>query len=314
MSLTMVCLPIFFLQPPNDHRSTQMMPSSRSIPAALRPPLNTPLTPTFPTNLTPFTSSLSTSYEDASSDNDDDDEITDPHTLSSYGLLTPSESYLPPPSPSATSSISPLLSSPKRYPHGCLRLRPPIRRPSLPKRTSGGTFEGYGYGGYGGWSCPKVVIGGGDSAPPSPKPMTPTSRTKPSYPGYLRSPSTPSSPTSSRPSPSLNSPAPLPILLRPLPITNSTSLSPPHPLPTSLCSTTSDLTSDSETEVEPEVEGGDTSSSDTCASDSDSEDGERRDYSGFRRVRTSMLKSNPKMNGKSTKRPPIPKWDSTEVV
>jgi hypothetical protein len=84
--------------------------------------------------------------------------------------------------------------------------------------------------------------------------------------------------------------------------------------------------SDSETEVEPEldedIEGGDTSASDTCASDSDSEDGDGRDYRDIKRmmrVRASMLKSKSRssMKLKSTKRPPIPRWDSSakdEVV
>src|ERR1700691_3586690 len=205
--------------------------SSRPIPAALRPPPNTPLTPTFPSSLAPFTSSLPTSYEDtSSSDHENDDEDEDPFTIASYGLLTPSESYLPPPA-SPSSSASPLSSSPKRYPHGCLRLRPPMCRPPLPKHTGSGTFGGSEHGG---WSCPRVVVGGGDSGPSSPMTPTPTSRTKPIYPGYLRSSSSPSSPTASRSSPCPNSPAPLPILLRPLPLTHFASQSTSNPPPAHL--------------------------------------------------------------------------------
>jgi hypothetical protein len=320
------CVVLFFpqstLQRPNDHGvyplpasssnsyPIDMIQPSRSIPAALRPPPNTPLTPTFPTSLAPFTSSLSTSYEDPSVDSDADDDEPDPYTISSYGLVTPSESYIPPSPPSTPPS--PLSSSPKRYPHGCLRLRPPIRRPPLPNRTSGGTFSGYGYGGYGGWSCPKIVIGGNNSVPSSPITAVSTSTTKVAYPGYLRSPPSPTSPshspTSCRPSPSPNSPVPLPIRLRPLPPPCSKNLPHPNALPAHLRSNAIDLTSDSETDVEPELEDeGDASASDTCASDSDSED-----ISGTVKVRVATLTSKPKSRKhKSTMRLPIPNWDSS---
>lgn len=269
------------------------MLSSRPAPPALRPPPNTPSTPTFPTSFPPFT--LVTSYEDTSSE-DEDGNDTDPHVLSSYGLLSSPESYIPPPSLSAP---SPLSSSPGRYPHGCLRLRTPIRRPPLPNRT------------HGGWSCPRVVIGGCDSGPSSPVTPTPTVRTKPVYPGYLRS--SPSSPIPSRPLPSPNSPAPLPILLRPLPSSQSAL----DPLPARNRSTTSDPMSDSETEVELDVEEdkelGETSSSDTCASDSDS-DGVTLHYphiNGRVRVRAATLKPKSRTKLKPAKRPPIPRWDSS---
>lgn len=115
--------------------STQSFPSKHRAP---QPPPNTPLTPTLPT-LNRFTSTLPSNPEAP--------EFDEPDTLTSYGDLTPVESYLPP--------MPPLPASPKRYAHGCLRLRLPVRRPPMPKRS---TIGGYSYGGYGGWS--RLVIGG----------------------------------------------------------------------------------------------------------------------------------------------------------
>lgn len=116
---------------------------------APQPPPNTPLTPTFPTLLNPFTSVLPT-YPEYGSDADAEDE-GEPDTLISYGEVTPTESYHSPTPPSG-SDTSPL-GSPKRHVHGCLLLRSPVRKPPMQKRN---TFSGYG--GYGGWSN-RVIIG-----------------------------------------------------------------------------------------------------------------------------------------------------------
>ncbi|KIM82408.1 hypothetical protein PILCRDRAFT_820242, partial [Piloderma croceum F 1598] len=264
----------------------------RPIPPALRPPPNTPLSPTFPTALNPLPISrehISTLHEEA--EEEEEEEGTDPNTLSSYGLLTPSETYTP-----TTPSLSPLTSSPKRHPHSTLRLRLPIRRPPLPSRRIA-----TGYGGYAGWSRPRIVIGGNTSLPSSPVPITqtPMKVKKWTYPGYLSSSPSPTSPSpsisisasTSTPPQHPTSPAPLPIRLRPIPLTQHMSLSasnallPAHLRLRPVCvgvglgegMRSSD--SDSETEVEDEddkQEEGD--ASDTCASDSDS-DGEVYDSS-----------------------------------
>ena len=112
--------------------STQNLSSKHRAP---QPPPNTPLTPIFPT-LNHFTSTLPTNPESP--------EFDEPDTLTSYGESTPIESYHPP--------MPPLSASPKRYAHGCLRLRLPVCRPPMPKRST------ISQGRYGGWS--RLVIGG----------------------------------------------------------------------------------------------------------------------------------------------------------
>ena len=197
--------------------------------------------------------------------------------MTSYGELTPVESYHPP--------MPPLLASPKRYAHGCLRLRLPVRRPPMPNRST------ITHGGYGGWS--RLVIGG-DAVSyfiyhslmriHLTLPLLYQSPMSPKVP-LIRSPISPSTPTlvvANMTSLSIVPPSPAPASPLPLPTRPRSS---PYTTPfRAYLTVSSDPTSDSETENELEShDDGDT----TCVSESDPED----DGSGKAWLKTNLAGS-----------------------